>query len=263
MRLFSKIYQSIFFFFLYSPIIILIIYSFNDSKSRVVWGGFTFRWYIKLLNNAEILSSFSNTVIIALASSIIATVLGTLAAVGIVNTKNIFKKILINITNLPMLNPEIVTGISMMLLFVFIYGKTGFLKPGILTLVLSHTTFCLPYVVLSVVPKLKQIDSSVYEAAQDLGCNHFQAFFKVIVPQIASGVVTGFMMSFTMSIDDFLISYFTSGTVQTLPLTIYSMTRRIISPEINALSTVLFVIMFTLVIIINVRKRKEKIKKSN
>ena len=261
MKLFSKIYQFVFFLFLYSPIAILIIYSFNNSKSRIVWGGFTFKWYIKLINNSEILSAFSNTMVIAVAASIIATALGTFAAVGIVNTKSIFKKLLINVTNLPMLNPEIVTGISMMLLFVFIYSKTGFLKPGFLTLILSHVTFCLPYVVLSVLPKLRQMDSSIYEAAQDLGCNSFRAFFKVVMPQITSGVVTGFIMSFTMSIDDFLISYFTSGTVQTLPLTIYSMTRRMVSPEINALSTVLFMIMFTLVVIINVRRRTEKTKK--
>ncbi|MDR1627240.1 MAG: ABC transporter permease [Oscillospiraceae bacterium] len=261
MKLFSKIYQFLFFLFLYSPIAILIIYSFNNSKSRVVWQGFTFKWYIKLINNTEILSAFSNTLIIAIVASAVATILGTLAAVGIVNTKNIFKKILINVTNLPMLNPEIITGISMMLLFVFIYSRTGFLKPGLLTLILSHITFCLPYVVLSVLPKLRQMDFNIYEAAQDLGCNHFQAFFKVVMPQITSGVVTGFMVSLTMSIDDFLISYFTSGTVQTLPLTIYSMTRRIISPEINALFTVLFIIIFLLVIIINMRKDKEKIEK--
>jgi spermidine/putrescine transport system permease protein len=234
----------------------MILYSFNESKSRVIWGGFTLKWYIRLIHNSAILSACANTVVIAVFSAVLATLLGTLAAVGIMNTKKIYRDFFINITGLPMINAEIVTGVSMMLLFVFLYSKTGVLEPGLLTLIIAHTTFCLPYVVLSVLPKLKQIDSGLYEAAQDLGCNHFQAFFKIIIPQIMSGIVTGFMMSFTMSIDDFLISYFTSGTFQTLPLMIYSMTRRIVSPEINALSAILFLIVLILVVIINHRKTR-------
>lgn len=163
-----------------------------------------------------------------------------------------------NVTNIPMMNPEIVTGVSFMLLFVFIYNRTGLLKPGMLTLVLSHTTFCLPYVVLSVLPKIRQMDPNLYEAAQDLGCNPARAFFKVVLPEIMPGIITGMMMSFTMSIDDFVISYFTSGTTQTLPIAIYSMTRKLVSPEINALSTLLFGAILFLLIAINLRQVKEK-----
>ena len=162
-----------------------------------------------------------------------------------------------NLTNLPMINPEIVTGVSLMLLFVFIYDKFGILKPGIITLTLSHITFCLPYVVLSVLPKLRQMDKNLYEAAIDLGCHPIRAFFKVVLPEIIPGIVSGMVLSFTLSIDDFVISYFTSGTTQTLPLAIYSMTRKIVSPEINALSTILFISVLVLLLLINVGQIKD------
>ncbi len=258
MKFLHKVYMCIIFIFLYAPIFVLIGFSFNNSKSRVVWSGFTFKWYFRLFENQDILSAFYNTLIIAAVSAILATLLGTFAAVGISKMKKWPKQLILNITNLPMINPEIVTGVSLMLLFVFLYKYCGILKPGILTLILAHTTFCLPYVILSVMPKLRQMDSNIYEAAMDLGCSPIKAFIKVVLPQITSGIITGMIMSFTMSIDDFVISYFVGGTVQTLPIAVYSMTRKIVSPEINALSSVLFISVFLLLIVINFRKEKDK-----
>lgn len=246
------------FLFLYAPIFVLMTFSFNNSKSRVIWSGFTFRWYTRLFENIEILSAFYNTIIIASVSAVIATILGTAAAVGIAKSKKWTKRLMMNVTNLPMINPEIVTGVSLMLLFVFLYNKFGILKPGLLTLIISHTTFCLPYVILSVMPKFRQMDSHIYEAAMDLGCSPVRAFFKVVMPQIMPGIITGMIMSFTMSIDDFVISYFVGGMTQTLPIAVYSMTRKIVSPEINALSTLLFLSVFILLIVINVRQARDK-----
>ena len=246
------------FIFLYAPIFVLMVFSFNNSKSRVVWSGFTLKWYSRLFANQEILSAFYNSMVVAVVASIFATILGTLASVGIVKLKKWPKKIVMNLTNLPMINPE-VTGISLMLTFVFIYSRIGILKPGLITLVIAHITFCLPYVILSVTPKLRQMDSNIYEAAQDLGCGPIRAFFKVVMPQIMPGIITGFIISFTMSIDDFVISYFTGGMTQTLPIEIFSMTRKIISPEINALSSALFFVIFVLMVTINLRQKKDKI----
>ena len=242
---------------MYAPIAVLIVFSFNDSKSRSVWSGFTFKWYQRLFQNAQIINAFTNTLIIALISAIAATVLGTIAAIGITKLNKRTKRLFMNLTNLPMINPEIVTGVSLMLLFVFIYDKFGILKPGIITLILSHITFCLPYVVLSVLPKLRQMDKNLYEAAIDLGCHPIKAFFKVVLPEIVPGIVSGMVLSFTLSIDDFVISYFTSGTTQTLPLAIYSMTRKIVSPEINALSTILFISVLVLLLLINIGQIKD------
>ena len=242
---------------MYAPIAVLIVFSFNNSKSRSVWSGFTFKWYQRLFQNAQIINAFTNTLIIALISAIAATVLGTIAAIGITKLNKRTKRLFMNLTNLPMINPEIVTGVSLMLLFVFIYDKFGILKPGIITLILSHITFCLPYVVLSVLPKLRQMDKNLYEAAIDLGCHPIRAFFKVVLPEIIPGIVSGMVLSFTLSIDDFVISYFTSGTTQTLPLAIYSMTRKIVSPEINALSTILFISVLVLLLLINIGQIKD------
>lgn len=250
--------MTLIFLFLYAPIFVLMTFSFNNSKSRVIWSGFTFRWYTRLFENTEILSAFYNTIIIASVSAVIATILGTAAAVGIAKSKKWTKRLMMNVTNLPMINPEIVTGVSLMLLFVFLYNKFGILKPGLLTLIISHTTFCLPYVILSVMPKFRQMDSHIYEAAMDLGCSPVGAFFKVVMPQIMPGIITGMIMSFTMSIDDFVISYFVGGMTQTLPIAVYSMTRKIVSPEINALSTLLFLSVFILLIVINVRQARDK-----
>lgn len=259
MNILRKTYMGLIFIFLYAPIFVLMVFSFNDSKSRVVWSGFTFKWYYRLFENQDILSAFYNTLIVASISALLATLLGTVATVEISKIKKWPKQIIMNVTNLPMVNPEIVTGVSLMLLFVFLYNSFGILKPGLLTLILAHTTFCLPYVILSVMPKFRQMDPHIYEAAMDLGCSPTRAFFKVVMPQIMPGIITGMIMSFTMSIDDFVISYFVGGTTQTLPITIYSMTRKIVSPEINALSSVMFLSVFILLIIINLRQEKDKI----
>jgi len=260
MKIGSKIYTALIFLFLYAPIIVLIVFSFNDTQtgSRSVWGGVTLKWYQKLFEDKMILEALRNTLVIALITAVGSTVLGTVAAIGINSMKRRPKRVMMNITNFPMINPEIVTGVSMMLLFVFAVNLFGGRSLGMVTLIMAHITFCLPYVILSVLPKLRQLDPNMYEAAQDLGCPPVKAFFKVVMPQIMSGIVTGAIMAFTLSIDDFVISYFTSGTTQTLPIYIYSMTRKRISPEINALSTVLFAVIIVLLIIVNVRQRKDK-----
>lgn len=254
----SRLYLALIFLFLYLPIFVLIIYSFNDTAtgSRSVWGGVTLKWYQKLFEDRMILEALRNTLIIAVAAAVFSTILGTIAAIGINALKRRSRRVMMNVTNFPMINPEIVTGVSMMLLFVAAIGLMGGRSLGMASLIMAHITFCLPYVVLSVLPKLKQMDQNLYEAAQDLGCTPVQAFFRVVLPQITSGIVTGAIMAFTLSIDDFVISYFTSGTTQTLPIYIYSMTRKRISPEINALSTLLFVAVLLLLVIINVRQKQ-------
>lgn len=245
----SRIYVGLVYLFLYAPIAVLIIFSFNSSKSRNVWTGFTLDWYARLFQNETIISSLLNTLIVAAVSSVIATMLGTLAAVGINSMNKKLRAAVINVTYLPVINPEIVTGVSLMLLFVFAGISLGYA-----TLIIAHITFSIPYVILNVMPKLRQMDGHLYEAAQDLGCDRTQAFFKVVLPQIMPGVVTGFLMAFTYSIDDFVISYFTSGpSSQTLPITIFSMTRKKVSPEINALSAIIFVIVLTVLIIMNIK----------
>ncbi len=248
------------FLFLYAPILVLIVFSFNDTEtaSRTVWSGFSLKWYQKLFEDRLILEALRNTLIIAVAAAAASTVLGTMAAIGINSMKRLPKRIMMNITNFPMVNPEIVTGVSMMLLFVFAVGLFGGRSLGMASIIAAHITFCLPYVILQVLPKLRQMDESLFEAAQDLGCPPAKAFFKVVLPEIMPGVVTGMIMAFTLSIDDFVISYFTSGTTQTLPIYIYSMTRKRVSPEINALSTVLFAAVMALLIVVNVRTAKAR-----
>lgn len=260
MKIGSKIYMALMFLFLYAPIIVLIIFSFNDTEtaSRTVWSGFSLKWYKTLFEDRLIMEALRNTLIIAVVSSIVSTFLGTLAAIGINAMKKFPRKVMMNITNFPMVNPEIVTGVSLMLLFVFAVGLFGGKSLGMISIIAAHITFCLPYTILSVMPKLRQMNPNLYEAAQDLGCPPVKAFFRVVLPEIMPGIVTGMIMAFTLSIDDFVISYFTSGTTQTLPIYIYSMTRKRISPEINALSTVLFVVVMVLLIIVNVRKSKDQ-----
>lgn len=259
MKALSKVYTAIIFIFLYAPIVVLIIFSFNDSTtmSRSVWSGFSFKWYHQLFQDGFILEALRNTLVIAVVAAVISTVLGTAAAIGINGMNKWMKHVVMNITNLPMVNPEIVTGVSLMLLFVFAARAMGGLSLGMMSLILAHITFCLPYVILSVMPKLRQMDPHLYEAAQDLGCTPLRAFFKVVLPEIFPGIVTGMIMAFTLSIDDFVISYFTSGTTQTLPIFIYSMTRKRISPEINALSTLLFATIIILLVIVNIRQSKD------
>ena len=261
MKKFSKAYMALFLMFMYIPIFVLIVFSFNETKSRSVFSGFTLDWYVKLFQNELIMTSLRNTLIIAVLASISATVLGTAAAIGISNMKKLPKAVIMNVTNIPIINPEIVTGVSLMLLFVFFAARMN-LEFGFKTLLIAHITFDVPYVILNVMPKFRQMDPHLYEAAQDLGCGPVQAFFKVVLPEIMPGVISGFLMSFTFSLDDFIISYFTGGaTSQTLPVTIYSMTRRKISPEINALSTLIFVIVIIVLLVKNIleRRRKEEV----
>lgn len=260
MKAISKIYAVLIFLFLYAPIVVLIVFSFNDSTtmSRSVWSGFSIKWYLKLFQDGMLLSALRNTLVIAAVAALVSTVLGTAAAIGIGGMNKLMKRMVMDVTNLPMVNPEIVTGVSLMLLFVFVAKSMGNLTLGMFSLILAHITFCLPYVILSVLPKLRQMDPHLYEAAQDLGCSPIFAFFKVVLPEIMPGVVTGMIMAFTLSIDDFVISYFTSGTTQTLPIFIYSMTRKRISPEINALSTLLFGAIIVLLLIINFRQARDK-----
>lgn len=258
MKVLSKIYNGLIFTFLYAPIVVLIIYSFNDSKHRVKWGGFTLDWYKELFHNELIMEALWVTLQIAVLSAIIATVIGTLAAMGIYRMNGRLRNLMMGINNIPMVNPEIVTGISMMLMFVAIYRATGFLRPGFTTLLLAHITFCIPYVVLQVMPKLRQMNKYTYEAALDLGCRPAQAFFKVVLPEIMPGVITGALMAFTMSLDDFVISYFNSGaSAQNLSVTIYSMTKKPVTPEINALSTLMFGAVLFLLVVVNIRQVRD------
>lgn len=258
MKTLSKIYNGLIFTFLYAPIVVLIVYSFNDSKHRVKWGGFTLDWYKELFHNKLIMEALWVTLQIAVLSAIIATVIGTLAAMGIYRMNGRLRNLMMGINNIPMVNPEIVTGISMMLMFVAIYRATGFLRPGFMTLLLAHITFCIPYVVLQVMPKLRQMNKHMYEAALDLGCRPVQAFFKVVLPEIMPGVITGALMAFTMSLDDFVISYFNSGaSAQNLSVTIYSMTKKPVTPEINALSTLMFGAVLFLLVVVNIRQVRD------
>lgn len=261
-KLASKLYMGAVMAFLYLPIGVLIFFSFNESKSRSVFTGFTFDWYRKLFSNSVILSSLRNTLIIALVSAVVATIIGTAAAIGINSMNKLMRGVIMNVTYLPIINPEIVTGVSLMLLFVSMQGGIAWLNErlgtafsfdfGFPTLILAHITFNIPYVILNVMPKLRQMDRFVYEAALDLGCPPLTAFSKVVLPEIMPGVMSGFLMAFTYSLDDFIISYFNTGaTAQTLPITIYSMTRRKVSPEINALSTIIFVVVITVLLVYN------------
>lgn len=257
----SKLYLLLVMLFLYVPIFVLIVFSFNTTKSHSHMSGFTFDWYVKLVHNKLILRSLLNTIIVAVTASVCATILGTAAAVGINSMKKIPKAVTLNVNNIPVINPEIVMGVSMMLLFVFFAARMNF-EFGFVTLIIAHITFNVPYVVLNIMPKFRQMNPNIYEAAQDLGCSPAQAFFKVILPEIMPGILSGLMMSFTFSLDDFVVSYFTNGSqAQTLPITIYSMTRRKVSPEINALSTIIFLVVIAVLVSKNIYERKSAVKK--
>lgn len=260
-KIFMKSYLGLVLLFMYLPIVVLIVFSFNKSKSRGNWTGFTFKWYGELFKNSQIIDALYNTIRIALISSIIAVIIGTLAAIGIHNMKKIKKTVVLNLTYLPVLNPDIVTGVSLMIMFVFI-GTFMNLKLGFLTMLLAHITFNIPYVILSVLPRLKQMNKHMYEAALDLGATSFYALRKVIIPEIMPGIISGFLMAFTLSIDDFVISYFTTGSgVSNLSITIYSMARTGVKPTINALSTLMFLSVLLLLIIINIRSSREEKRK--
>ncbi len=256
-KLIQKLYWVFILAFLYMPIFVMIAFSFNESKSRTVWTGFTFKWYVDLFRNEAIIKAFFTTLIVAVLAAVIATALGTVAAVGIDAMKNWEKSLIMNISYMPVVNPDIITGISLLLLFNVFKGWFNF-EFGFMTLLISHITFNVPYVILSVLPKLKQMDYRVYEAALDLGCNPTQAFFKVVVPEIMPGIVSGFLMALTFSIDDFIISYFNSGHAQTLPVAIYAMARRRVSPEMYALSTIMFVVILVVLLAVNFKSVKEE-----
>lgn len=249
-----NIYLGLILFLMYAPIVTLIVLSFNASKSRAKWGGFTLHWYSSLFQDKAIMAALYNTLLIALVSAILATIIGTAASIGINAMKPKSKTIMMGITNIPILNSEIVTGISLMLLFIACRVTLGFS-----TILLAHITFCIPYVILSVMPKLKQTNKSTYEAAQDLGAGPIYAFFKVVFPEIWPGVVSGFLMAFTMSLDDFIITHFTKGPgVDTLSTKIYAEVRKGIRPEMYALSTLLFVSVLVLMICVNASPKESK-----
>lgn len=251
--IFNRIYLFLIFVFLYAPIAVLIIFSFNNSKSRANWNGFTLKWYLQLFKDPDIKKALYYTVIIAIISSIISTIIGTAAAIGIHNMSKWKKTLVMNITYLPILNPDIVTGISLMILFIFLKVRLGFVS-----MLLAHITFNIPYVILSVMPKLKQLNKHLYEAALDLGATPAYAFFKVIIPEIMPGIITGALLAFTLSLDDFVISFFTAGSgVTNLSITIYSMARRGVNPTINALSTLMFLCVLILLFIVNKRTSKD------
>ena len=265
----SNIYIALIMLFLYAPMAVMVVMSFNGTSSTSVLSGFSLKWYGELFNDRITLQALSNTLVLAITSSILALIIGTLAAVGInAMRKKWIKNADLTVTNIPMMNPEIVTGVSMMLLFVFVgHLVTTSDVLGFPTLLIAHVTFNLPYVILSVLPKLKQTDKHLGEAAQDLGCTPVSAFFKVILPNISSGIITGFIMAFTLSLDDFIISYFVSGPkFQTLPIVIFSMTKKKVKPDMYALSTLIFVTVLVLLILMNVMQaraeNKQKIKQT-
>ena len=243
----ERLYTIIVFIFLYAPIVVMIIFSFNDSKLRGRWVGFTTDWYKELFSNPEIISAVRTTLIVAVVATIIATIIGTLSAIGISELRGRKKNMVLNINYLPVLNPDIITAISLM-------GLYGFLKLnlGYITLILSHVMFCIPYVVLTVLPAVESMDKNIIEAALDLGATPSYAVRKVLIPNIKNGIFAGALISFTLSLDDFAISYFTSGNgVSNLSMTIYAMARRGINPSINALSAIIFVVVFIFLLIQN------------
>lgn len=248
-----RIYLALIAIFMYAPIITLIVLSFNKSKSRSKWGGFTLKWYAGLFENETIMAALRNTLLIATLSAVIATVIGTAACIAINAMKKKGRTIWMGVTNIPMLNAEIVTGISLMLIFIVLGIKFGFM-----TILIAHITFNIPYVILSVMPRMKTLNPSTFEAALDLGASHSYAFFKVVLPDIFPGVVSGFLMAFTMSIDDFVITHFTKGAgVDTLSTKIYSEVRKGIKPEMYALSAIIFVTILILLILVNKTPKKD------
>ena len=260
----SKIYTALVMIFLFAPIAILLLFSFNESKSLSVFSGFSLKWYQELFRDGDTLESVKNTLILACSASAIATVMGTAASVGINKLRNKYVRASFDtVTNIPMTNPDIITGISLMLMFVFIGTRLGrSASLSFWTLLISHVTFCLPYVILQVLPKLRQMDPSLPEAAMDLGCTPMQAFFKAVLPEIMPGIVTGMIMAFTMSLDDFVISYFTQGSgFQTLPIRIYSMTKKTVTPKMYALATIIFFVILTLLLISNLSDEDSKAKR--
>ncbi|MBQ4381932.1 MAG: ABC transporter permease [Oscillospiraceae bacterium] len=267
MKIASKVYTALVFIFLFAPIVILLVFSFNEGRSLAVFSGFSLKWYRELFRDEATLTSVRNTLLLAVSAMVISTVIGVAASVGIERLRAKWLKTAINtVTDIPMTNPDIITGISLMLMFVFagrLFGLANSLS--FWTMLVAHVTFCLPYVILQVLPKLRQLDPALPEAAMDLGCTPWEAFFKVTIPEIMPGIVTGAIMAFTMSLDDFVISYFTSGAgFQTLPIRIYNMTKKTVTPKMYALATIIFFVILALLLISNLTdddamaKRREK-----
>lgn len=274
----NRLFMALVFFFLYAPIVLLIVFSFNSGNSSTVWKGFSLGWYAELFNNRLIMQSVYTTLLVSFLATIISTVAGTFAAIGFYSMRRRWRNPLMTVNNIPMMNADIVTGVALCLFFVAFFGFWGNfaawfngvqeliqlptrLTMGFGTLLIAHISFNIPYVILSVGPKLRQMDKNLIDAAQDLGCTWMQAFWKVILPEIKPGIVSGALIAFTMSIDDFVISYFTAGSsASTLAMTIYGMTKKRVSPQINAISTLLFVTVLALLAIVNIREaRQEKL----
>lgn len=263
MKTSSKIYSSIVFAILFAPILVLLVFSFNESKSLSVFSGFSLKWYQELLKDRNTLEAVRNTLILAASATVISTVMGTAAAVGINKLRSRWSKAVMNtVTDIPMTNPDIITGISLMLMFVFVgrlFGASTSLS--FWTMLIAHITFCLPYVILQILPKLRQMDKSLPEAAMDLGCTPMGGFFKVELPEILPGIITGAIMAFTLSLDDFVISYFTSGNgFETLPIRIYGMTKKTVTPKMYALATIIFFVTLGLLLISNLVDEKDEAK---
>ena len=256
----SKIYTALVMIFLFAPIAILLVFSFNSAKSLSVFDHFSLYWYRELFRDSETLKAVRNTLVLAVCAALISTAMGTAAAVGINRLRSkALRQAMDSVTNIPMINPDIITGISLMLMFVFVgrlFGAATSLNFG--TMLIAHITFCLPYVILQVLPKLQQMDKALPEAAMDLGCTPLRAFFKAELPEILPGVVTGMIMAFTLSLDDFVISYFTSGNgFQTLPIRIYNMTKKTVTPKMYALATIIFFVILALLLISNLYDEDE------
>ena len=260
MKTASKVYTALIFVFLFAPIAILLVFSFNEAKSLSVFSGFSLKWYNELFHDDTTLQSVRNTLVLAVAAMVISTVMGTAASVGILRLRSRWLRAALNTaTDIPMTNPDIITGISLMLMFVFAGRLLGLANSlSFWTMLIAHVTFCLPYVILQVLPRLRQMDPSLPEAAMDLGCTPLRAFFKVTVPEILPGVLTGAIMAFTMSLDDFVISYFTAGAgFQTLPIRIYNMTKKTVTPKMYALATIIFFVILTPLLISNLYDEDE------
>ena len=275
----NRLFMVLVFVFLYAPIVLLIVFSFNAGNSNMVWKGFSLDWYAKLFRNRLIMQSVYTTLLVSLLATVIATIAGTFAAIGFYAMRRTVRDPLMTVNNIPMMNADIVTGVSMCLLFVAFFNGWGHfsawfntldifqlpthLSMGFGTLLIAHITFNIPYVILSVGPKLRQMDRNLVDAAMDLGCTWMQAFWKVIIPEIKPGIVSGALTAFTMSIDDFVISYFTAGSgSSTLAMTIYGMTKKKVTPEINAISTLLFVTVLVLLAVINIREARQERKQA-
>ena len=261
MKPIAKVYTAIIFLFLFAPIAILLVFSFNSGNSLSVFSGFSLYWYKELFQDSNTLEALRNTLVLALCAAILSTVLGTAASVGMNKLRSKYMRAAMNtVTNLPMVNPEIITGISLMLMFVFVgqmMGLSTSLNFG--TILIAHVTFCLPFVILQVLPKLRQMDPALPEAAMDLGCPPLKAFLKVELPEIFPGILTGFIMAFTLPLDDFVISYFTTGNgFETLPIRIYSMTKKTVTPKMYALATLIFFVILILLLLSNLSDRDDK-----